>query len=90
MFSIERVYCGNYKIRYTNKKQTKFITIFFFIFRCTKEEESPECSRNASSFNILPPIVSAKLNTKNNFLFQYGKLEVEAKLPIGDWIVSGI
>ncbi|XP_025423118.1 uncharacterized protein LOC112692604 isoform X2 [Sipha flava] len=57
---------------------------------CTKEEGSTECSRNASSFNILPPIVSAKLNTKNNFLFQYGKLEVEAKLPIGDWIVSEI
>lgn len=44
---------------------------------------------NSSSFNIIPPIVSAKLNTKNNVLFQFGKLEVKAKLPIGDWIVSG-
>jgi len=33
--------------------------------------------------------MSAKLTTKNNFFFRLGKLEVIAKLPTGDWIVSG-
>jgi len=44
---------------------------------------------NAVSFNIIPPVVSARLTTKNNFLFHFGQVEVIAKLPIGDWIVSG-
>lgn len=60
------------------------------LFRCTKTfEGSAECAMNASSYNILPPIISAKLTTKNHFLVHYGQLEVIAKLPEGDWIVSG-
>lgn len=62
--------------------------MFFFFFRCTKSG-SNECVKNASSFNIIPPIVSAKLTTKNSFSVLYGQLEVVAKLPIGDWIASG-
>jgi len=48
-----------------------------------------KCAKNASSFHIIPPIVSAKLTTKNHLFFRYGELEVIAKLPTGDWIVSG-
>lgn len=60
------------------------------LFRCTKTfEGSTECVMNASSYNIIPPIISAKVTTKNNFLVLYGQLEVIAKLPVGDWIVSG-
>jgi len=33
--------------------------------------------------------VSGKITTKNFFSSLYGQLEVEAKLPTGDWIVSG-
>lgn len=44
---------------------------------------------SAVSFNILPPVVSARLTTKKNLLFHFGQVEVIAKLPIGDWIVSG-
>jgi len=33
--------------------------------------------------------MSAKLTTKNKLLFRHGQLEVIAKFPIGDWIVSG-
>jgi len=43
----------------------------------------------ASSYNIIPPVVSARLTTKKNLVFLYGQVEVIAKLPIGDWIVSG-
>lgn len=44
---------------------------------------------NASSYNIIPPIVSSRLTTKNNMAFLYGQLEVTAKFPTGDWIVPG-
>eukprot|EP00102_Acyrthosiphon_pisum_P012999 XP_008182377.1 PREDICTED: uncharacterized protein LOC100165182 [Acyrthosiphon pisum] len=57
---------------------------------CTKHEGSVGCEMVASSYNIIPPVVSARLTTKNNFLFLYGQVEVIAKLPIGDWIVSEI
>ncbi|XP_026809559.1 uncharacterized protein LOC113551491 [Rhopalosiphum maidis] len=57
---------------------------------CTKSIGSISCEMNAVSFNILPPVVSARLTTKKNLLFHFGQVEVIAKLPIGDWIVSEI
>lgn len=45
-----------------------------------------ECRRRAALSTILPPVVSAKLNTKNSFRFRYGRVEIRAKLPKGDWI----
>lgn len=33
--------------------------------------------------------MSAKLTTENSLNFEYGKVEVVAKLPIGNWIVTG-
>ncbi|XP_046818095.1 beta-1,3-glucan-binding protein-like isoform X2 [Vespa crabro] len=45
-----------------------------------------ECSRNAISYNILPPVISARFNTKNRFAFKYGKIEIRAKFPEGDWL----
>lgn len=44
---------------------------------------------NASSYNIIPPIVSSRLTTKNNMFFLYGQLEVIAKMPTGDWMMPG-
>ncbi|XP_055601810.1 gram-negative bacteria-binding protein 1 isoform X2 [Uranotaenia lowii] len=45
-----------------------------------------ECRRRGTHFTILPPVVSAKLNTKASFRFRYGRVEIRAKLPKGDWI----
>ncbi|XP_076763292.1 beta-1,3-glucan-binding protein [Xylocopa sonorina] len=45
-----------------------------------------ECSRRASSFNILPPVLSSRLTTKETFSFRYGKIEIRAKFPEGDWL----
>ncbi|XP_062550097.1 gram-negative bacteria-binding protein 1 [Armigeres subalbatus] len=45
-----------------------------------------ECRRKAALSTILPPVVSAKLNTKHSFHFRYGRVEIRAKLPKGDWI----
>ena len=45
-----------------------------------------ECKRNATAFNILPPVISARLTTKESFNFRYGKIEIRAKFPEGDWL----
>ncbi|KAG7213005.1 hypothetical protein KM043_002342 [Ampulex compressa] len=45
-----------------------------------------ECGRQALSYNILPPVLSARLTTKNHFTLRYGKIEIRAKFPKGDWL----
>ena len=49
-----------------------------------------DCERTGSLDNILPPIQSARVNTKNTFAFKYGKVEINAKMPGGDWIQSSL
>ena len=39
----------------------------------------------SSSGNYLNPITSAMLTTKESFNFRYGRLEIRAKMPSGDW-----
>jgi len=36
--------------------------------------------------NILNPIQSASIRTVNSFSFKFGRMEIRAKLPRGDWI----
>lgn len=60
------------------------------LYRCTKNENADLCSKEAVFHQILPPIMSAKLTTKNSLFFRYGELEIIAKLPSGDWILTGI
>jgi beta-glucanase (GH16 family) len=36
--------------------------------------------------NILNPIMSARLRSVKSFAFKYGRLEIKAKMPKGDWI----
>jgi len=44
------------------------------------------CERGGSPSNIINPIISARLRTINSFFFKYGKLEINAKMPAGDWL----
>jgi beta-glucanase (GH16 family) len=49
------------------------------------------CERNAgASGNVVNPVRSARLRTVNSFAFQYGRVEVKAKLPRGDWLWPAI
>jgi beta-glucanase (GH16 family) len=49
------------------------------------------CERNAgASGNYINPIMSARLRTVNSFSFTYGRVEVKAQLPKGDWIWPAI
>jgi len=49
------------------------------------------CERNAAaSGNYINPIQSARIRTVNSFTFDYGRIEVKAKIPKGDWIWPAI
>ncbi|XP_001845811.2 beta-1,3-glucan-binding protein [Culex quinquefasciatus] len=58
--------------------------------RCTDDPGFAQtfygCERSGSYDRILNPIRSARLRTKDTFAFKYGKLEIRAKLPAGDWL----
>lgn len=55
--------------------------------RCTGTPGSQDCKRQASSYNINPPVQSAQVITKDTFNFRYGIVNIRAKLPAGDWII---
>ncbi|KAI0051591.1 glycoside hydrolase family 16 protein [Auriscalpium vulgare] len=45
---------------------------------------------NAKTGATVPPIMSARISTKGTYSIQYGKVEVVAKLPRGDWLWPAI
>ncbi|XP_015593953.1 beta-1,3-glucan-binding protein [Cephus cinctus] len=53
---------------------------------CTEVVGSEYCHRQARGSSILPPVLSGRLDTKMTFNFIYGRIEIRAKLPRGDWI----
>lgn len=49
------------------------------------------CERTSGAGgNYLNPIQSAKITTSESFSFKYGRVEVKAKLPRGDWLWPAI
>ncbi|GAB5360655.1 hypothetical protein AAMO2058_000645800 [Amorphochlora amoebiformis] len=48
------------------------------------------CRRQTAGANIINPIQSARVSTKNSFSFRYGRVEAKAKLPKGDWLWPAI
>ena len=45
---------------------------------------------NISQLTVINPVQSARLITKNTVSIKYGKVEVKARLPTGDWLWPGI
>ncbi|KAI9292786.1 putative glucan binding protein [Neoconidiobolus thromboides FSU 785] len=48
------------------------------------------CQRSSNGNNIINPIMSTQLRSHQSFNFKYGKVEVMAKLPKGDWLWPAI
>lgn len=48
------------------------------------------CERVGTPDHIINPIRSGQIKTVNSFSFKYGKVEVKAKMPAGDWIWPAI
>ncbi|XP_071451804.1 beta-1,3-glucan-binding protein-like [Hetaerina americana] len=57
--------------------------------KCTNHYNNG-CYKRAFGASILNPVQSARIRTHNSFSFRYGKVEVRAKMPSGDWIHPGI
>lgn len=58
-------------------------------FRCTGQIGGDQCKREASGADILPPVATGKITTKNKFSFKFGRVEVKAKMPAGSWLIPG-
>ncbi|XP_066246310.1 beta-1,3-glucan-binding protein-like [Euwallacea similis] len=58
--------------------------------KCTGVKSSVECFQNAAGWHIIPPVMSSQLTTKGKFFFKYGKIDIRAKLPKGDWLYPEI
>lgn len=58
--------------------------------RCTGTVGTAQCLREASGPLILPPIITAKISTRHQFAFKYGRVEIRAKMPKGDWLYPEI
>lgn len=56
-----------------------------FSYRCSNPAFYG-CERGGSPSNIINPIISARLRTISSFSFKYGRLEINAKMPAGDWL----
>lgn len=58
---------------------------------CTSKLDS-ECAAtyNTTSGTYIPPVQSARLTTRISKSIRYGKVEVTAKLPVGDWLWPAI
>ncbi|KAJ8930605.1 hypothetical protein NQ314_016575 [Rhamnusium bicolor] len=48
------------------------------------------CERTGNPDSVLNPIKSARIRTVDSFSFKYGRVEVRAKLPAGDWLWPAI
>ncbi|XP_024940163.1 uncharacterized protein LOC107267136 [Cephus cinctus] len=53
---------------------------------CTASIHGGECSRNSMSFQVLPPVLAARIRTRESISFRYGEVKIRAKMPKGDWI----
>lgn len=58
---------------------------------CTgKKNSSCRITSDPDEGAMIPPVRSARLTTKGNKSIKYGRVEVVAKLPKGDWIWPAI
>lgn len=61
--------------------------------RCTSNDYY-KCVRATSkkpgNSSIVPPVISARINTKNKKRIKFGRVEVVAKMPKGDWLWPAI
>lgn len=58
---------------------------------CTSTERA-NCiaATDLSNGSVVPPVRSARINTKGSHHITYGRIEVTAKMPIGDWLWPAI
>ncbi|KAF8631464.1 hypothetical protein AX15_002401 [Amanita polypyramis BW_CC] len=56
----------------------------------TNNRTACAASSNAARGTVINPVMSARINTKGKKNVKYGKVEIKAKLPKGDWLWPAI
>lgn len=62
--------------------------VTYHSYRCTNPSFQG-CERIGSIPQIINPVRSARVRSLDSFAFKYGKVEISAKLPSGDWLLPG-
>lgn len=57
----------------------------FFIFSCFNFT-GDKCQHLCSDTDPAPPIQSGFIHTKQAFAFKFGRIEIRARNPTGDWL----
>ncbi|XP_054287285.1 beta-1,3-glucan-binding protein-like isoform X1 [Macrosteles quadrilineatus] len=70
-----------------DKSNDSFVRSGEYLLEGCTSNVAQQCHRQAIRYLILPPIMSARLSTKDKLSFRYGTVEIKAKLPQGKWIV---
>ena len=47
------------------------------------------CYRDANVHGFIQPTMSARLRTAERFSFEFGRIEISARMPSGDWLWPG-
>ena len=55
--------------------------------RCTQSDN--DGCRKLGENGLIPPTMSGRLRSYQRFAFRYGRVEVRAKMPVGDWMWPG-
>ena len=73
-------------------KQSVLDGYTYNITGCTAVNSTTGCGAvsNLTAGTVINPVMSARISTKHSHHIQYGKVEVVAKLPRGDWIWPSI
>ena len=56
--------------------------------RCTQGDNNG-CYRDANVHGFIQPVMSARLRTFERFSFEFGRIEISARMPSGDWLWPG-
>jgi hypothetical protein len=59
-------------------------------FSISADSSQSNCSATSDGTHVIPPVKSGRLSTKGHHSIAYGKVEVKAKLPRGDWLWPAI
>lgn len=66
---------------YVNSRENSYVEDGIFYIKAT-----PRFPLNQTDRGDLKPVLSARMSTRKSFGFKYGKVEVRARLPAGDWL----
>jgi beta-glucanase (GH16 family) len=82
---------GEFQV-YVNSRENSFTkgNVLHIRPTLTKPAAEDDLYESSEDFNDIPsPVRSARIVTKGAFAFKFGRVELSAKMPAGDWLWPG-